>query len=47
MMQEVKDRLYDLGFLVVADTQEHFKNYFNSEIKKYSDIAKKANIEAE
>ena len=47
MMQEVKDRLYDLGFLVVADTQEHFKNYFKSEIKKYSDIAKKANIEAE
>lgn len=47
MMQEVKDKLYDLGFLVVADSQENFKNYFKSEMKRYNDIARKANIEAE
>lgn len=47
MMQEVKDKLYDLGFLVVADSQEDFKMYFKSELKRFNDIAKQSNIQAE
>jgi tripartite-type tricarboxylate transporter receptor subunit TctC len=46
-MQEVKDKLYDLGFLVVADSQEDFKMYFKSELKRFNDIAKQSNIQAE
>lgn len=47
MMQEVKDKLHDLGFLVVADSQEDFKMYFKSELKRFNDIAKQSNIQAE
>jgi tripartite-type tricarboxylate transporter receptor subunit TctC len=46
-MQEVKDKLYDLGFLVVADSQEDFKMYFKSELIRFNDIAKQSNIQAE
>ncbi|MEI7530831.1 MAG: tripartite tricarboxylate transporter substrate-binding protein [Betaproteobacteria bacterium] len=47
VMQDVKDKLYDLGFLVVADSQDNFKAYFKAEIKKYNEIARRANIEPE
>jgi tripartite-type tricarboxylate transporter receptor subunit TctC len=46
-MQEVKDKLNDLGFIVVADSQEDFKKYFKSEMKRYNEIAKQANIQME
>jgi tripartite-type tricarboxylate transporter receptor subunit TctC len=46
-LPEVREKLYGLGFLVVAESQEHFRNYFYAEIKKYAEIAKKSNIQAE
>ena len=46
-LPEVREKLYVLGFLVVAESQEHFRNYFYAEIKKYTEIAKKSNIQAE
>jgi tripartite-type tricarboxylate transporter receptor subunit TctC len=47
MMQEVKDKIHNLGFIVVADSQEDFKAYFKAEIKRYNDIARQANIPME